>query len=69
MWIVRVALKRPYTFVVWLSDFDPWNALDLSHPDRHLSKHRHSRREHHLELYGALTNGDVHRIITLQSVT
>ena len=51
MWIVRIALNRPYTFVVlaililFVGPLD-----DLTHADRHLSQHQHSGRHRGLEL-------------------
>jgi hypothetical protein len=39
MWIVRLALRRPYTFVVLAILILLWGVLDRSDPDRHFSKH------------------------------
>ena len=50
--LVRIALSRPYTFVVLallLSDHRA--AGGAAHADRHLSRHPHSRHRRGLELY------------------
>ncbi len=51
MWIVRLALRRPYTFVVMaILILIMGIARNRSHPNGHFSEHQHSSCQHHLEL-------------------
>ena len=53
MWIVRLALRRPYTFVVLsLLLFIVGPVVDAADTRRYLSEHRYSGRLRHLELRG-----------------
>ena len=53
MWIVRIALRRPYTFVVLaLLILMVGPAHDRPHADRHLPQHQHPGRHRRLELRG-----------------
>ena len=53
MWIVRVALNRPYTFIV-VSRFDPDSERGghRANPGGHFPFHRYSRNRRRLELHG-----------------
>ena len=59
MWIVRIALSRPYTFVVLaLLILLVGPAHDRAHADRHLPEHRHPGRHRRLELRRPVGRGD-----------
>ena len=60
MWIVRLALRRPYTFVV-MSMLIVLLGVRRHHPHahRHLPRNRHPRRQRHLDLQRHLSRGDV----------
>ena len=52
MWIVKLALNRPYTFIVLaILILIAAPVVILRTPDRHLSQHRYSRRLGRLELH------------------
>ena len=58
MWIVNVALKRPYTFIVMailILLATPFVLADDA--CRRAAGHQHSGRQHHLELHGAFGGG------------
>ena len=49
MWIVRLALRRPYTFVVAALLLVILGIVTIAaHVDRHFSQYRYSRRDRHL---------------------
>ena len=59
MWIVQLALRRPYTFIVLaLLVLIVGAADDPAHPGRHLPQHRHPGGERHLALYRPVLGGD-----------
>ena len=59
MWIVRLALRRPYTFVGdGDADRHPRRAHDRAHAHRHLPRHRHPGHLGHLALQRAVAGGD-----------
>ena len=59
MWIVRLALRRPYTFVVMaLLDRHPGRPLDRDDAGGHLSLHRPAGRQHRLAVQRADAGGD-----------
>jgi hypothetical protein len=60
MWVVLVALRRPYTFVVLallIAIFGVLAALDTR--DRHLPEHQHSGRQRRLDLQRSLAKRHV----------
>ena len=58
MWIVRVALDRPYTFIVLaLDDSHPERGRDCSNPNGHLSEHRHPGNRRRLDVYRTQPRG------------
>jgi AcrB/AcrD/AcrF family len=58
MWIVRVALDRPYTFIVLaLDDSHPERGRDCSNPNGHLSEHRHPCNRRRLDVYRTQPRG------------
>ena len=62
--LVRIALRRPYTFVVLaLVDSDRRSARGAAHAGRHLSRHPHPGDRDHLELHrpAAGSDGRPHR--------
>jgi len=65
MWIVRLALRRPYTFVVFCA-FNP-DSRRLQHRDDahgHLSQHRHPGGHGGVELQRPLGQEMANRIVT-----
>ncbi len=59
MWIVRLALRRPYTFVVMSVAILLLGVVVHHHDaDRHFSLHRHPRRQRRLELRRHVAFGD-----------
>ena len=72
MWIVKLALDRPYTFVVVaLLIFLLSPIVILVHAGRHLPEHQHPGRQHHLELHRLFAAGDgaAHRQHTERALT
>ncbi len=65
MWIVKIALKRPYTFIVLaLSDPAHQPAGDSAHAHRHFSERRHPGGCRAVELHRPERRGDgrAHRV-------
>ena len=59
MWIVQLALRRPYTFIVLaLLILIIGPLADPRTPDRHLPQHQHPGGERHLALHRARRRGD-----------
>ena len=59
MWIVRLALRRPYTFVVMALLIVVLGVRrDRPHADRHLPGHRHPGRQRHLVVHRHLAGRD-----------
>ncbi len=68
MWIVRLALRRPYTFVVVASvAADPGPDRHSSHAHRYFPQYRYSRGQHRLELHRASMPDDMSNRIVFQT--
>ena len=59
MWIVRLALRRPYTFVVLaILILVVGIVVDRPHANRYFPEHRYPSREHYLELQRPCARAD-----------
>ena len=59
MWIVKLALRRPYTFIVLAILIMLLGVFAIVRtPDRHLSEHQYPGGRRHLALHGALARRD-----------
>ena len=64
MWIVQIALRRPYTFVVFAFLIAIFGALvGVANAGRHLPEHQHSGRQCRLDLQWAAPNDMSSRVI------